>query len=87
MSKEISDVTIYVVEYSWSQRGVSYMISSYGSTDVHPDKYLSHFEDNFGNVTAKEINRLRISNLLYEYLPLIDKHNKYRQNILNIEKT
>ena len=40
----------------------------------------------FRNVTAKEINRPCISNFLYEYLPLIDKHKKKRQHILNLER-
>jgi len=62
------------------------MISTCGSTAAHPDKYLSYFEDDFGNVTTKEINRPRISNFLYEYLPLIDEHNKQQQNLLNLKR-
>ena len=86
MKTEISGIKILVLAYAWSQRGVSYMISTCGSTSVHADKYLSHFEDDFGNVTSKEINRPKVSHFLYEYLPLIDEHNKQRQNILNLER-
>ena len=86
MKTTISDVPIYIIAYAWSQRGVSYVVSTCGSTAPHQDKYLSHFEDDFGNVTAKEINRPSICNFLYEYLPLIDEHNKQRQNILNLER-
>ena len=86
MHTTISDVPILILAYAWSQRGVSYMVSTCGSTAPHQDKYLSHFEDDFGNVTAKEINRPCVSNFLYEYLPLIDEHNKQRQNLLNLER-
>ena len=86
MSTKISDVPIFIVAYSWSQTGVSYMISTCGSNALHSDKYLLNFEDDFGNVTANEINRPRISNVLYEYLSLIDEHNKQGQNLLNLER-
>ena len=76
MSTMISGIPIYIIAYALSQRGVSYMISTCGSTAPHQDKYLSQFEDDFGNVTAKEINRPCISKFLYDYLPLIDEHNK-----------
>ena len=78
MSTEISDVPIFVVAYDWSQRELSYMISTCGSTATHPDNYLPNFEDDFGNITAKEINRPRISNFLYECLPYIGEHKKQR---------
>ena len=57
MSTMISGIPIYIIAYAWSQRGVSYMVSTCGSTAPNQDKYLSHFEDDFGNVIAKEINR------------------------------
>ena len=34
----------------------------------------------------KEIDRPEVAHFLYEYLPLIDEHNKQRQNILNLER-
>ena len=84
MSTIILDVPIYM--YAWSQRGVSYIISTCVSTTLHEDKYVSHFGNDFGNVNAKEINRPYVSNFLYEYLPLISEHNKQQQNLLNLEK-
>ena len=66
MNVVITQVTIYVLAYVWSQRELSCMISICGSTDVHTDKSLSHFEDNFGNVTSKEINWYHISHFLYK---------------------
>ena len=62
------------------------MISTCGSTGVRPDKYLSHFEDDFGNMYAKEINKPQASHFPYAYFSLIDEHNKQRQNIINMER-
>ena len=66
MLTTISDIPMYIIVYAWNQRVVSYMISTCGSTAPHQDKYLSHFEGDFGNVTAKEISQPCVSNFLYE---------------------
>jgi len=58
------------------QKGVSYIILTCGSTKLHPTKYVSRFEDERGCPLLKEINRPWISHMLYEFLPLINKHNK-----------
>jgi hypothetical protein len=58
----------------------------FGKTSPHELKYMSDFEDEFGNVVHKEINRPKVCHFLYEYLPLIDEHNKQRQNLLNLEQ-
>ena len=86
MHTTISDVRIMVVAYAWSQRGVTYLVSTCGSTAVHPQKYETSFEDDFGNVRVKEVNRPWVAHFLYEYLPLIDEHNKQRQSLLNLER-
>jgi hypothetical protein len=39
----------------------------------------SNFEYESGNVSSKFFPRPQISHFLYEYLPLIDEHNKHRQ--------
>ena len=62
------------------------MVSSCGKTVMHKDAYVSRFEDEFGNVMEKELPRPTIAHMLYEFLPLIDKHNKTRQNALALEK-
>jgi hypothetical protein len=82
----IADVKVFALAYAWSQRGVSYFLSSCGKTTPHALKYMSHFEDDFGNVVHKAINRPEICHFLYEYLPLIDEHNKQHQNLLNLER-
>jgi hypothetical protein len=63
-----------------------YLLSTCGSTEPSEKMYTSYFEDGFGNVACKEIPRPRIAHLLYDYLPLIDEHNKQRQSILGLER-
>jgi hypothetical protein len=82
----IADVKVFALAYAWSQRGVSYFLSTCGKTTPHESKYMSHFEDDFGNVEHKAINRPAICHFIYEYLPLIDEHNKQRQNLLNLKR-
>ena len=73
--------------YAWSQMGVSYFLSTCGKTSPSAILYKTHFEDDFGNVQTREINWPEIAHFLYQYLPLIDEHNKQRQSILNLEKS
>jgi hypothetical protein len=84
---EISGVKLIALAYAWSQKGVSYFISTCGSTNMSRVKYLSSFEDEFGNVSHKTIDRPELCHFLYEYLPLIDEHNKQRQRLLALEKS
>ena len=86
MKTKIAGVALFAIAYAWSQRGISYFISTCGSTDVHDEKYISNYKDDFGNVTFKEINRPKILHFLYEFLPIIDEHNKQRQSVLCLEK-
>ena len=85
-SATIAGVKLFALAYAWSQRGVSYFLSTCGETTPHEQKYLSHYEDDFGNVRVNEIDRPSVAHFLYEYLPLIDEHNKQRQNLLNLER-
>ncbi len=41
------------VVYGGSQRGLSYFISKGLSTELHEEKYISSFEDNFGNIVYR----------------------------------
>jgi len=36
--------------YAWSQKGVSFLLSTCGSTEPSTNMYRSYFEDDFGNV-------------------------------------
>ena len=85
MRTTISGVKLFAVAYAWSQAGVSYFFSTCGKTSPAAKMYTTHFEDDFGSVQIRHINRPDIVHFLYEYLPLIDEHNKQRQSLLNLE--
>jgi hypothetical protein len=57
-----------------------------GSTAPSSIIYQSNFEDEFGNVDFKMLPRPQLCHFLYEYLPLIDEHNKQHQYVLHLEK-
>ena len=86
MQTNISGVDLFVMAYAWSQKGVAYFVSSCGTTVQHEKAYISRFEDEYGNVQEKELPRPTIAHFLYEFLPLIDEHNKTRQSALALEK-
>jgi len=86
MRSIISGVPLIAIVYAWSQKGLSYFISTCGKTTPSIHKYESKFEDEWGNTTFKLIPRPEIVHFLYEYCPLIDEHNKARQSLLALEK-
>lgn len=86
MKATISGVELFVMAYAWSSRGVAYMVSTCGKTVMHRDAYMSRFEDEYGNVQEKELPRPAVAHFIYEFLPLIDEHNKARQSVLALEK-
>jgi hypothetical protein len=73
--------------YAWSQKGISYIASTRGKTVRHEENYRSKFENEYGNVEVKELSRPAIAHMLYEFLPLIDEHNRQRQGILSMERS
>ena len=62
------------------------MVSSCGKTVMHKQPYISRFEDEYGNVQEKELSHPTVEHMLYEFLPLIDEHNKAHQSALALEK-
>ena len=72
--------------YAWSQKGLSFILSTCGSTQAHSVKYVSKFEDKYGETSCKLLDRPAIEQFLYEYLPLMDEHNKQRQSLLGLER-
>ena len=86
MKSTISEVDIFVMAYAWSNKGISYFVSSCGTTIRHERNYMSKFEDEMGCVQAKELARPQVAHMLYEFLPLIDEHNKARQSCLALEE-
>ena len=86
MNANISNVDIFVMAYAWSAKKTSYMVTTCRTTVRHEKSYISKFEDKFGNVASKELARPAVAHVLFEFLPLIDEHNKARQAVLALEK-
>jgi hypothetical protein len=86
MTTTIAGVKLATIAYAWSQRGMSYFLSTCGSTSPSSIMYQSNFEDEFGNMDLKMLPRPQVCHFLYEYLPLIDEHNKHHQYVFHLEK-
>jgi hypothetical protein len=52
MITTISKVSVIAVAYVWSQHGVTYILSTCGSTEPSDELYTSCFEDEYGNVSS-----------------------------------
>ena len=61
MKAVISDVPIIGVVYTWSNHGLSFFVSSCGSTLAHDEKYMSNFEDEYGNAASNLLDRPSIA--------------------------
>ena len=85
MKATISGVDLFLLAYAWSNQKAAYIVSSCGTTVRHEKPYRTHFTDDYGNVTFKEIPRPSIAHFYFELCPLIDNHNKDRQGILGLE--
>lgn len=85
MKATISGVDLFLLAYAWSNKRAAYIVSSCGTTVQHEVTYKTHFTDDYGNVTFKEIPRPSIAHFYFELCPLIDNHNKDRQGILGLE--
>ena len=86
MKANIAGCDLFVMAYAWSAQGVAFIVSSCGTTVRHEQNYFSKFENEFGQVEVKELPRPAIAHMLYEFLPLIDEHNRQRQGILSMER-
>ena len=64
---------------------MSYFVTTCRRTETHEGKYLANFEDDFGNVTCKEINRPSICHFSCEVLPITYERNRMRQSCLGLE--
>ena len=78
----ISDAKIMEMACLWNQCGVSSIMSATESAELHDNKCLSTFDDYFGIISTKEINRPNVLDVLCDYLHLIDEHNNQRQSTL-----
>jgi len=87
MRSTIGGVPLFALAYAWSKAGVSYFLSTCGSTAVASEMYETNFEDEFGNIQTRKIPRPKVASFLYNFLPLIDEYNKQWQSILGLEKS
>ena len=78
MKATISGVDLFLLAYAWSNKRAAYIVSSCGTTVQHEIPYRTHFTDEFGNVTFKNIPRPSIAHFYFELCPLVDNHNKDR---------
>jgi len=83
---ELSGVKLLAIGFAWSQSSISYFLSKCGSTNPAANSYMTHFEDEFGTICTWSIPQPSILEWVYDYLPLIDEHNKQRQNLLHLKK-
>jgi hypothetical protein len=85
MKATICEVDLFLLAYVWSNKQMACIVSSCGTTVAHKIPYRTHFTDDFGNITFKELPRPSIAHFYFELCPLIDNHNKDRQGILGLE--
>jgi hypothetical protein len=66
MKANISGVDLFLLAYAWSNKRAAYIVSSCGTTVQHEIPYRTHFTDDYGNVTFKEIPRPSIAHFYFE---------------------
>ncbi len=60
----ISKFRVIVVACAWSQHGITYILSTWGSTNSSEELNNSYFVDEYGNVSFKQILKLKKSHFL-----------------------
>jgi len=58
---EIAGVKLYAMAYAWSQKGVSFILSTCGSTEPSDTPYFAWYQDDFGGATFKPLPRPRMA--------------------------
>ena len=79
-------VKLIAIAHVWSQRGMSYFMSAFGSTKIHDDKHLTSFEDDLDNVTHKEINLSSACHNSHEFLSSMCEYNREGQSFFCFRK-
>lgn len=85
MKTTIEGVPIIAMAYAWSQKGVSFFVSTCGTTVPSVHAYVANFQDEWGRPSSKELPRPMLAEFLYDYLPIIDEWNRSHQKLLNIQ--
>jgi hypothetical protein len=84
---EIGGVTLYAMAYAWSQKGISFIVSTCGSTVKSQVPYCAWYQDDFGGAAFNELPRPRMAEFILQLLPIIDEDNNARQHRLALERT
>ena len=82
----IAGADLIAMACAWSQKGVSFFLSTCGSTAKSRNSCRSHFENECGHVDFKELPCPKLAEFLFEHSPLIDEHDRMRQDRLALEK-
>lgn len=86
MSTNIKGVKLIAIAYAWSNKDVSYVLSTMGETIACEDSYVSFDTNNgYDSMETKQHARPEIADFLLRFLPKIDGSNKCRQNELAME--
>ncbi len=86
MKAIILGVNLFIMVYTYLNKHVAYFVSMSGTTMRHNIPYKSCYEDGYGNLTFKLLPCPAIAHFVYEFLPLIDEHNKACQSNLALEE-
>jgi hypothetical protein len=86
MMTTISGVKMMEMAYAWSQKDVSHLLSTCGSTEVSSVLYQSAFEGEFGNFDYSFFPHPQIAHVTFEYLPLIDERHNQRPAVLGLQR-
>lgn len=86
MTTEMSGVKLFATAYAWSQKGISFFISTNGSMERSCTPYQSWYENDRGGIECKDLARPKFAEELYASLPEVDSHNKERQHELRLER-
>jgi hypothetical protein len=86
MHARICNHRVMCMVYAYSHKKCSYFVSTTGKTSPHPIKHMSKYEDNFGEICERPIDRPDLHQFYHKFSPLVDTHNQQRQGILQLEK-
>jgi hypothetical protein len=74
------------VAHHWSQYGVSYFMTICGNTATSSVLYMNNLQDDVRNVDYKFLPRPQICYFIYDYVSIIDEHNKKLKHVLGLER-
>ena len=84
MTANIAGVELFASAYAWSENGITFLLSTCGTTVISNTPYYSKYEDEHGHATKKALPRPRVFEFVFEYLPGVDEFNKEAQHTLNL---